>query len=47
MSECIIIDVRDTGVKQEISMLQMMLKQVLIGLESVQLRAVYRIAKLE
>ena len=37
---------RDTGVKQEISMLQMMLKQVLIELESVQLRAVYRIAKL-
>ena len=37
---------RGTGVKQEISMLQMMLKQVLIVLESVQLRAVYRIAKL-
>ena len=39
---------RGTGVKQEIlSMLQNDVKQVLIGLESVQFRAVYRIAKLE
>ena len=37
---------RGTGVKQEISMLQMMLKQDFIGHESVQFRAVYRIAKL-
>ena len=34
MSECIIIDVRDTGVKQEISMLQNDVETSLFGLES-------------
>ena len=45
--ECDFMKFRGTGVKQEISMLQNDVEQVLIRLESVQFRAVYRIAKLE